>query len=54
MFQEAGERAQSVLLDSCDPMDYSAPDASVHGGFPGENSGVSCHFLLQGIFPPRD
>ena len=35
MFQEAGERAQSVLLDSCDPMDYSAPGASVHGVFLG-------------------
>ena len=22
--------------------------------FPGKNTGVGCHFLLQGIFPPRD
>ena len=23
-------------------------------GFPGKNTGVGCHFLLQGIFQPRD
>ena len=22
--------------------------------FPGKNTGVGCHFLLQGIFPPKD
>ena len=26
------------------------PGSSVHGVFPGENTGVGCHFLLQGIF----
>ena len=30
----------------CDPMDYSPPGSSVHG----KNTGVGCHFLLQGIF----
>ena len=34
----------------CDPMDCSLPDFSVHGIFPGKNTGVGCHFLLQGIF----
>ena len=34
----------------CDPMDCSPPDSSVHGIFPGKNTGVGCHFLLQGIF----
>ena len=34
----------------CNPMDYSPPDSSVHGIFPGKNTGVGCHFLLQGIF----
>ena len=24
---------------------------SVHGNFPGKNTGVGCHFLVQGIFP---
>ena len=34
----------------CDPMDCSLPGSSVHGIFPGKNTGVGCHFLLQGIF----
>ena len=33
---------------SCNPMDFSLPDSSVHGleFFPGKNTGVGCHFLL--------
>ena len=32
-------------------MDYSPPGSSVHGILlPGKNTGVGCHFLLQGIF----
>ena len=34
----------------CDPMDCSLPGSSLHGIFPGKNTGVGCHFLLQGIF----
>ena len=34
-----------------DPMDCSPPGSSIHGIFPGKNTGVGCHFLLQGIFP---
>ena len=46
----------------CDPMDCRArhglwahglrslPGFSVHKDFPGKNTGVGCHFLLQGIF----
>ena len=37
----------------CDPMDYNLPGSSVHGIFPDKNTGVSCHFLLQGIFPTQ-
>ena len=38
----------------CDPMDYSPPGSSVNGIFPGKNTGVGCHFLLQGeIFPTQ-
>jgi len=33
-------------------MDCSPPGFSVHGDSPGKNSGVGCHALLQGIFPP--
>ena len=31
-------------------MDCSPPGSSVHGNSPGKNTGVGCHFLLQGIF----
>ena len=29
------------------------PGSSVHGNSPGKNTGVSCHALLQGIFPTQ-
>ena len=32
----------------CDPMDCSPPGSSVHGISQGKNTGVGCHFLLQG------
>ena len=35
----------------CNPMDCSLPGSSVHGESPGENTGVGCHALLQGMFP---
>ena len=34
----------------CDPMDCSLPGSSCPWNFPGKNTGVGCHFLLQGIF----
>ena len=39
---------QSCLI-LCDPMDCSPPGSSVMG-FCSKNTGVGCHFLLQGIF----
>ena len=36
-----------------DPMDCSLPNTSVHGDYLGKNNGVSCHALLQGIFPTK-
>ena len=42
--------AAHLCLTPCDPMDYSPPGSSVWN-FPGKNTGVSCHFLLQRIFP---
>ena len=33
----------------CDTMDCSLPGSSVNRNFPGKNTGVGCHFLLQGI-----
>ena len=42
---------QSCIWLFCDPMDYSSPPGSpVHGIFPGKNTRVVCHFILQGIF----
>ena len=46
------EVSQSCLT-LCDPIDCSPPGSSVHGIFPGMNTGVGCHFLLQGIFPTQ-
>ena len=37
-------------LTLCDPMDCSPPGSSIHRIFPDKNTGVGCHFLLQGIF----
>ena len=34
-------------------MNYSLPGSSVHGNSPGQNTGVCCHALLQGIFPTQ-
>ena len=34
-------------------MHCSLPGFSVHGNSPGKNTGVGCHFLLQGIFPTQ-
>ena len=41
------------MSHSCDPMDYSLPASSVHEDSLGKNPGVSCQFLLQGIFPTQ-
>ena len=40
-------------LTLCDPMDYSPSGSSVHGDSLGKNTGVSCHALLQGIYPTQ-
>ena len=37
----------------CNPMNCSPPGSSVHGDSPDKNTGVSCHALLQGIFPTQ-
>ena len=34
----------------CDPLDCSLPGSSIHGIFPGKNTGVGCYFFLQEIF----
>ena len=40
----------SVVSDFLHPMDWDPPGSSVHGVFQARNTGVGCHFLLQGIF----
>ena len=35
----------------CSPMDCSLPGSSVHGDFPGKNTEVGCHALLQAFLP---
>ena len=54
-FQLVYKHVHAHLLQSCptlfNPMDYSPPGSSVHGDSPGKNIRVSCHALLQGIFP---
>ena len=47
--ESESEVAQSCLT-LCGPMDCSLLVSTVHGIFPGRNTGVGCHFLLQGIF----
>ena len=42
-------RAQ-LCLTLCDPTDCNPSGCSVHGSFWAKNTGVGCHFLLQGIF----
>ena len=42
-----------VVSDSLQPMDCSLPGSSVHGDSPSKNTGVGCHFFLQGIFPTQ-
>ena len=37
----------------CNPIDCSPPGSSVHGDFPGKNTGVGCHAIFQGIFPTQ-
>ena len=41
-------------LTLCDPMDHSLPGFSDHGDSPGQNTGVGCLALLQGIFPTQE
>ena len=44
-------KSESEVAQSCptprDPMDCSLPGSSILGIFPGKNTGMGCHFLLQ-------
>ena len=41
-------------LTLCGPISHSPRVSSVHGDSPGENTGVGCYALLQGIFLTQD
>ena len=49
--QEGCAKSLQSCPTFCNPMDYSLPDFSVCEHSSGKNTGVGCHFLLQGIFP---
>ena len=44
----------SVVSDSLRPNELYPVSLLCLWNFPGKNTGVSCHFLLQGIFPTQD
>ena len=50
---ESKSDSRSVLSDSATPWAV-APSSSYAWNSPGENTGVGCHPLLQGIFPTWD
>ena len=47
-----------LVTQSCptlfDPIDCRPPCSSVHGDSPSKNTGVDCHFLLQGMFTTQE
>ena len=43
----------SVVLDPLQPHGPYPPGSSCPWGFPGRNTAVGCHLLLQGIFPTQ-
>ena len=53
--QKSGNIVKVLVTQSCptlyDAMECSPPYSSVHGDSPAQDTGVSCHALLQGIFP---
>ena len=46
--------SHQVMFGLCyNPIDCSPPGSSAHGIFPGKNTEVGCHVLLQGVFPTQ-
>ena len=50
---ESERVSRSVILDSLRPHGLSPARLLHPWDFPSKNTGVSCHFLLQGIFPTQ-
>ena len=44
------KESHSVVSDSLRPHGLQSPRLLCPWDFPGKNTGVDCHFLLQGIF----
>ena len=57
MFSTLPKQSYSGVTQSCvilcNLVNCGPPGSSVHGSSPGKNTGVGCHFLLQGIFPTQ-
>ena len=51
VWQKPTQQVAQLCSTLCDPVDYSPPGFSIHGG--GMNIGVGCQDLLQGIFPTQ-
>ena len=46
-------KSLQLCLTLCNPMDCSLPGSLCPWNSPGQNTGVGCHSLLQGIFPTQ-
>ena len=53
MAAAAAAKLLQMCPTPCDPTDGSPPGSPVPANSPGKNTGVDCHFLLQGIFPTQ-
>ena len=53
LFNPLKVKITKLCLTLCDPMDCTPPAFCCPRDFPGKNTGVGCHFLLQGIFPTQ-
>ena len=51
IFAQWLSRAQLFATPWTVSMDYSLPRFLSAQDFPGKNTGMGCHFLLQGMFP---
>ena len=51
MTGESCAKSLQLCLTLCDPMDHKPPGSAVHGILQARNTGVGCHFLLQGNLP---
>ena len=53
-YSESESVSRSVISDSLWPHGLLLDKLLCPWNFPGKNTGVGCHFLLQGIFPTQE